>query len=95
MSGDNSKLYNFDVNSETITSIETGVISNFARKLSIDKFNRIWIGTWGHGVYRSNDNLSKFGKIELVSKKSEKTSSNYKTIVSLHNNKNNVTWLVL
>jgi signal transduction histidine kinase/ligand-binding sensor domain-containing protein/AraC-like DNA-binding protein len=93
VSENNSKLYNFDLNSETITGMETGVISNFARKLSLDKFNRIWIGTWGHGVYRSNENLSKFNKIELISKKSEKTSGNYNTIVNLHNDKNNVTWL--
>jgi len=89
----NTKMYAFNYYTESIEELETGVASDFSKKLSIDKYNRIWIGTWGKGVYRSNEYLSRFSKIELITKDSEKISGNYNTILSIHNDKNNVTWL--
>lgn len=88
-----TKLYNYDFSTEAISEIETGVISNFSRKLALDRYHRIWIGTWGQGVYRSNEDLTKFSKIELVSKNSEKISGNYGTILNIHLDKNNIIWL--
>ena len=92
-SSQNSILYSFNYYKESIDELETGVTSDFSKKLSIDKYNRIWIGTWGRGVYRSNEDLSEFTKVELVSINSEKISANYNTILSIHHDKNNVTWL--
>ncbi len=89
----NSKLFNYDYNSNEVESMETGVFSEFTKKLSMDKDHRIWIGTWGNGVYRSNSDISKFNRIELVSRNSEKISANYNTVLSIHHDKNNVTWL--
>jgi len=45
-SGDDSKLYSYSYESQEIEAIETNVVSGFSKKLSIDKDNRIWIGTW-------------------------------------------------
>ena len=92
-SGYNTKLYSFNYETNAIDSIETGVKSNFSKKLSLDNYNRLWIGTWGKGVYRSNETLSHFDKIELVSSNSEKISGNYNIILDIHQDKNNVTWL--
>lgn len=92
-SGNNTKLYNYNYYTESIEEIETRVKSNFSRKLSLDNYNRLWIGTWGQGIYRSNVNLSKFSKIELISRSSDKVSGNYNTILNIHQDKNNVTWL--
>lgn len=93
LAGNNTKVYNFNFYTESIEELETGVTSNFSKKLSLDKYNRLWIGTWGQGVYRSNDNLSMFSKIDLVSESSGKISGNYNTILNIHHDKNNVTWL--
>ena len=91
--GENTKIYNYNFYTESIEEIEIGVKSNFSKKLSLDKYNRIWIGTWGQGVYRSNENLSMFSKIDLVTESSGKISGNYNTILNIHHDKNNVTWL--
>ena len=93
VSGENTLLYNYDFKTASIEAIETGVSSNFSRKLSLDRYNRLWIGTWGKGIYRSNDSLSNFSKIDLVSNSSDKISGNYNTILSIHEDKNNVIWL--
>ena len=92
-SGNDTKLYGFNYGNRSIEEIETHIISNFSKKLSIDKYHRIWMGTWGKGIYRSNENLSKFSKIDLVSSSSDKISGNYNTILNIHHDKNNVTWL--
>ena len=92
-SGNNTKLYNFNLKNNSIDSIETKVESNFSKKLSMDKYNRLWIGTWGRGVYRSNETLTSFDKIELFSRQSDKVTNNYDIILDVHHDKNNVTWL--
>lgn len=92
-SGSNTKLYGFNFKTNSLDSLETGVKSNFSKKLSLDKYKRLWIGTWGKGVYRSNEDLSSFDKIELTSESSEKISGNYNIILNVHHDRNNVTWL--
>lgn len=92
-SGKHDKLYDFDYYTNSIEHIKTNVYSNFSKKLSLDANNRLWIGTWGRGVYRSNENLSDFYKLDLVSENSDKISGNYNTILNIHHDKNNVTWL--
>ena len=88
-----TKLYNYDFKTQKIDSIETGVSSNFYKTLSLDAKNRLWIGTWGKGLYRSNTDLTKFSKIELVSPNSGKININYSTILNIHNDKNNQIWV--
>jgi len=89
----NTKIYSYNYKTDIIESLETKIKSNFSKNISIDKYHRIWIGTWGNGVYRSNENLTEFSKIELVSKTSEKISANYNTILDIHQDINNTTWL--
>lgn len=93
LAGKNTRLYCYDYAGKTIDSLATSVPSNFSRKLSLDKQNRIWIGTWGQGVYRSNEELSRFDKIELINPGSERASSNYDIILDVHHDKNYTTWL--
>ncbi len=92
-SNKNTKLCYFDFKTKKIDSIETGVNTQFYKTLSLDNQNRIWIGTWGYGLYRSNTDLSKFTKIELVSPNSGKIKSNYNTVLKIHHDKNNQTWV--
>ena len=92
-SNNNTKLYYFDFKTNKIDSIETGVSTDFYKTLSLDAKNRLWIGTWGKGLYRSNNDLTKFTKIELAPLNSEKINSNYKTILKIHHDKNNQIWI--
>ena len=90
---DISKLFSCDYISNEIKTIETGVKSDFTKKLFLDKYHHLWIGTWGNGVYKSNFEISKFDKIQLLSRTSEKISANYNTILNIHQDKNNIMWL--
>ena len=92
-SGTDKNLYHYDFSTNKFESMNSNVESGFSKTLSIDKFNRIWIGTWRKGIYRSNEDLSDFQKIELVSETSSQLKGNYSTILKIHHDKNNVTWL--
>lgn len=92
-SANTTKLYSFDFQSQKIDSIETGVKTDFYKTLSLDSKNRLWIGTWTKGLYRSNVDLSCFNKIELVTPNSTKMGSNYSTILKVHHDKNNQIWV--
>ncbi len=92
-SNNNTKLYFYDFKTQKTGLIETEINTDFYKTLSLDAKNRLWIGTWGKGLYRSNTDLTKFTKIELVALNSEKISSNYKTILKVHHDKNNQTWV--
>jgi len=91
-SGD-TKLYDYNFYTDSIENVETNITSNFSKKLLLDRYGRIWIGTWGKGLYRSNKNLTSFNKINLTSGSSDKLSGNYNTILEIHEDKNNVIWL--
>jgi len=88
-----TNLYFFDFKTQKIDSLETGVSTDFYETFSLDSKNRLWIGTWGKGLYRSNTDLTKFTKIELVPSNSGKISSNYNTILKIHIDKNNQIWI--
>jgi signal transduction histidine kinase/ligand-binding sensor domain-containing protein/DNA-binding response OmpR family regulator len=88
-----TNLYCFDFKTQKIDSLETGVKSDFSKTFSLDTNNRLWIGTWGRGLYRSNNDLTKFSKIKLVDSNSGKISSNYNTILQIHMDKNNQIWI--
>ncbi len=92
-SNKNTKLFYYDFKTQKVDSLETGVNTQFYKTLSLDNQNRIWIGTWGYGLYRSNADVSKFTKIELVSPNSGKIKSNYNTVLKIHHDKNNQTWV--
>jgi signal transduction histidine kinase/ligand-binding sensor domain-containing protein/DNA-binding response OmpR family regulator len=88
-----TKLYFYDYATRKINFIETGVSSEFYKTLSLDSKNRLWIGTWIKGLYRSNADLTKFSKIELVSPDSGKLKINYNTILKVHHDKHNQVWV--
>lgn len=92
-SGNDPYIYSFDYETNKIVKKTANIKSGFAKKMSIDKYNRIWIGTWREGIYRSNTDVTEFKKIALVSETSNKLSGNYNTILNIHHDKNNVTWL--
>lgn len=89
----NTLLYYYDFKTQKIGFIETGIDTEFYKTLSLDSKNRLWIGTWGKGLYRSDATLSKFFKIELVAPNSGKISANYKTILKIHHDNNDQIWL--
>lgn len=92
-SGKSTVLYNYDYESRKIGSIETGVASNWAKVISIDKNNRLWIGTWERGLYRSNQDLTSFEQVNISPAGAGSYDQNYDIILSIHQDKSGQIWI--
>lgn len=92
-SKENQYIYAYNWQTDEVKAHFTGVSSDFSKKLFLDHKNRLWIGTWGKGVYRSDDELKTFKEIKIASEDSEKIVGNYSTILDIHEDNNNIIWL--
>ncbi|NJL76281.1 MAG: hypothetical protein HC892_15945 [Saprospiraceae bacterium] len=88
-----TKLYSYSYETNKFDTIETNVVSEFTKKMLLDNRNRLWIGTWGDGVFRSNDDITKFDKVNLLSGRIDKEISSYSNLLNIHQDKNNIIWL--
>ncbi len=91
--GQNSQLFYFDYQTETIDGIETNVGSFFSRRLSLDHDNNLWIGTWGKGLYKSNKDLSTFNKIKISPKNTQQIKENYAIVLNVHHDAKKQVWV--
>lgn len=89
----NGELFYLNLNTQKIESVKTQIKSNYGILFSLDHLDRLWVGTWRHGLYRSNKNLTQFSEIELVPSRSDKIKANYNTIIDIHHDQNNMTWI--
>ncbi|MCM5664032.1 two-component regulator propeller domain-containing protein [Galbibacter mesophilus] len=93
-SSDNENLYFYDYNSASLDSVDTKIsVGKYRKTLTKDNENRIWIGTWGGGIYRSNNKIDEFQKIKISPKGSEPIEKNYNIILSIHCDSNNQIWV--
>lgn len=92
-SGKSTALYYYDYESRKIGSIQTGVTSNWAKIVSLDKDHRLWIGTWERGLYRSNQDLTSFEKLNISPSGAGSSNQNYDIILSIHQDKSGQIWI--
>ncbi|MCG9972537.1 hybrid sensor histidine kinase/response regulator transcription factor [Christiangramia crocea] len=89
----NLNLSRFDLENEKLSTVTTNISSNYATSLYLDQDDRLWVGTWGSGLYYSSKNLKKFYKQDLVLPQREKEGYKYDIILDIHSDKNNVLWI--
>ena len=86
------KIIKFNFDDQKIQKISTGIETYFFSTLFLDDTNKLWIGTWGKGLYRSDNNL-KFEKLDLVYPPGDKKTINYDIVLDIHKDKNDVIWI--
>ncbi|MCG9972567.1 hybrid sensor histidine kinase/response regulator transcription factor [Christiangramia crocea] len=90
----NPNLYFFDYNTTNLDSINTGIAGDgYRNTLTKDNKNRIWIGTWGNGMYRSNTTIEGFKKIKISPPKSHEIETNYNNVLSIHCDPSGQIWI--
>jgi len=92
--GSSSKLFFYDYKTGAIGQLETQVISHYFKALSLDYQNRLWIGTWGYGLYRSDEpGESPFEKIAFEPIASDRVKNNYSNVLQVHHDTIQQVWL--
>ncbi|SFD24472.1 hybrid sensor histidine kinase/response regulator transcription factor [Algibacter pectinivorans] len=89
----NKPIFQLNFDNQNIQKINTSIDTDFFSTLFLDKTNKLWVGTWGKGLYRHNDVLGEFEKINLVYPPNEKKTVNYDIIINIHSDKDNVLWI--
>ena len=63
------------------------------KTLALDEQFRLWVGTWGSGVYISDSSGVNFHKKSVSPLYLGKLSATYESVIDIHIDKNNVAWL--
>ena len=87
------KVFQLDLNKQSLHKISTGIETDFFPTLFLDTANNLWIGSWGSGLYRKNNTLEKFEKVNLVYPPNNKKTVNYDIVINIHKDKDNVLWI--
>mgnify|MGYP001238616838 FL=1 len=87
------RLLKFNLNDHSFETVETNVPSLYTGCLFLDKQHRLWIGTWGKGLYISDTSVKNFRKKELVYPPNIKKTFNYDIVLDIHSDKNGVLWI--
>jgi len=85
-------IFRFGLNLQKVEKLNTGIEADFFSTLFLDHSNRLWIGTWGQGLYRSDTDF-KFKKLDLVYPPENNKTINYDMVLDIHQDKNDVIWI--
>lgn len=67
--------------------------ANYIKSISIDSKSRIWLGSWGDGLFISNAEVSAFQRVRLNPQRNNLDNVNHANILDIHIDKNQIAWL--
>lgn len=86
-------LLSFDLNTQRVEKAPISLEATFIKSIAIDKKNRIWLGSWGDGLFISDVSVSRFQHINTVPGGSAFTNVNYSMILDIAIDQNGIAWL--
>lgn len=91
--GRNVKLGSFDFESQMIVQHPIELEARFVKSLAIDNKQRLWLGSWGDGLYISDPEITKFEKINTNPQGGNFDNINYSIILDIDIDQNGIAWL--
>ncbi len=86
-------LTGFDFETQQIERKETNFDARYIVSIGLDKLGRLWIGSWGDGLFISDENLGKFRKVNTNPQGVSEENINYSIILSIDFDQNGIAWL--
>ncbi len=86
-------LQRFNGATQTISQVPVNFAASFVKSIAIDSKNRIWLGSWGDGLYISDATVSTFQKIDTNPQGSQVSNVNHAMIVAIDIDPNGIAWL--
>lgn len=86
-------LTGFDFDTQLIERRETNFEARYIVGLGLDKLGRIWMGSWGDGLFISDENLQNFRKVNTNPQGVTEENINYSIILSIDFDENGIAWL--
>lgn len=83
----------FDFETQQISRKETDFDARFVQSLALDPLGRLWVGSWGDGLFISDENLENFRKINTNPQGTFEENINYSIILTIDFDANGIAWL--
>ncbi|WP_373522830.1 two-component regulator propeller domain-containing protein [Aquiflexum sp.] len=87
------KLGSFDFETQMIVQHPIELEARFVKSLAIDSRQRLWLGSWGDGLYISDPEITKFEKINTNPQGGNFDNINYSIILDIDIDQNGIAWL--
>ena len=87
------RLYKLNLTTNKITEYQTNLPHSMTASLYLDKNQHLWVGTWGAGVYESDDSFTNFHKKNLVYPPDTRKVINYDIVLDIHEDRDGVLWI--
>jgi signal transduction histidine kinase/ligand-binding sensor domain-containing protein/CheY-like chemotaxis protein/AraC-like DNA-binding protein len=85
------KSYNF--NTQKLENHDIGIKGKYAKSIALDSKNRVWIGSWGNGLFISDELVNRFQLINTTPTSKADENVNYTSITDISIDKNDIAWL--
>lgn len=86
-------LSGFDFETQKIERKPTNFEARYILSLGLDKRGRLWIGSWGDGLFISDENLENFRRVNTNPQGVTEENINYSIILSIDFDENGIAWL--
>lgn len=86
-------LEDFDYDTQEITEHSVNFSARYVKAMALDSKNRLWLGSWGDGLYISDPDVSQFERINTNPQGGNFDNVNYSIILDIDIDKNGIAWL--
>ncbi|WP_439483311.1 two-component regulator propeller domain-containing protein [Cyclobacterium plantarum] len=86
-------LHAFDLERQQIEKFDIGIKANYVKSMALDPLGRLWIGSWGDGLFISDSNVANFKKVNTNPHSTLEENINYSIILSIDIDENGIAWL--
>lgn len=92
-SGMQVHLYSFSFKTQKFSDEKNNISARFIKSIALDEKNRLWLGSWGDGLYISDAKVTKFRKINTNPEGRSFNNINNSIILDIDIDKNGIAWL--
>jgi signal transduction histidine kinase/DNA-binding response OmpR family regulator/streptogramin lyase len=86
-------LTSFDFETQRIERKKTDFEARYINSIGLDKQGRLWIGSWGDGLFISDQHLESFRRVNTNPQGVSEENINYSIILSIDFDENGIAWL--
>ena len=92
--GNEVKLYRFDYQTQAVKLLNVNLKAHFIKSAALDSKNRLWLGSWGDGLYISDPDVARFERINTTPGRQQIQNPSHSMILDIDIDRNGIAWLV-
>jgi signal transduction histidine kinase/ligand-binding sensor domain-containing protein/CheY-like chemotaxis protein/AraC-like DNA-binding protein len=86
-------LVSFDFETQELEDHPVNFKARYVKAMALDDKNRLWLGSWGDGLYISDQEITRFERINTNPQGGNFDNVNYSIILDIAIDKNGIAWL--